>query len=145
MSAPPIPRYNVLGIGVSVLNLTQTRDLILRVRGTPRQGYICLGTAHGLTEAQRDAELRRIYNESWLTTPDGMPLVWLGPAGVERVYGPDLMLAVCDVGRVHGLRHYFYGGMPGVAEQLSERLQARYPGLNIVGTHTPPFRESEPS
>lgn len=141
MSAPPVPRYNVLGIGVSVLTLGQTRDLVLGLRGTTRNGYICLGTAHGLTEAQRDAELARIYNASWLTTPDGMPLVWLGPRGVERVYGPDLMLAVCDAGRRIGLRHYLCGGVPGVAQQLRIKLEERFPGLEIVGTFTPPFRE----
>ena len=137
MSAAPIPRYNVLGVGISALNLTQARDLVLNVRGSTRRGYICLGTAHGLTEAQRDPELRRIYNESWLTTPDGMPLVWLGPAGVERVYGPDLMLAACDAGREAGLRHYLCGGVPGVAPELKARLEQRFPGVSIVGTFTP--------
>ena len=141
MSAPPIPRYNVLGVGISALNLIQARDLILNARGSTQHGYICLGTAHGLTEAQRDPDLRRIYNESWLTTPDGMPLVWLGPAGVERVYGPDLMLAVCDAGRTAGLRHYLCGGVPGVALELKDRLEKRFPGISIVGTFTPPFRE----
>lgn len=145
MSAPPVPRYNVLGVGVSALTLAQARDLVLAVRGTLRRGYICLGTAHGLTEARADPELRRIYNESWLTTPDGMPLVWLGPPGVERVYGPDLMLAVCDTGRARGLRHYFFGGVPGVAEELRDRLCARFPGLEVVGTHTPPFRPLNPA
>ena len=58
----------------------------------------------------------------------------------ERVYGPDLMLAVCDAGRATGLRHYFYGGAPGVAELLKEKLTARYPGLEVVGTYTPPYR-----
>lgn len=141
MSASLPPRYNVLGIGVSALTLSQARDLILGARNQTRKGYICLGTAHGLTEAQRDSELRRIYNESWLTTPDGMPLVWLGPAGVERVYGPDLMLAVCEAGRTAGLRHYLCGGVPGVALELKERLEKRFPGISIVGTFTPPFRE----
>ena len=77
MSAPPVspPRYNVLGIGISALTLAQARDLVLGTRDQLRRGYICLGTAHGLTEAQTDSELRRIYNDSWLTTPDGMPLV----------------------------------------------------------------------
>lgn len=140
MSASPVARYNVLGVGVSALTLSQARDLVLGVRGELHRGYICLGTAHGLTVARSDAELRRIYNESWLTTPDGMPLVWLGPQGVERVYGPDLMLAVCAAGRATGLRHYFCGGQPGVAEELSQRLRARFPGLEIVGTYTPPFR-----
>src|SRR3954470_8709338 len=80
------PRYNVLGVGVSALTLAQARDAIVGLRGELRRGYVCLGTAHGLTEAQRDPELKRVYNESWLTTPDGMPLVWLGPRGIERVY-----------------------------------------------------------
>src|SRR5688572_26451911 len=141
MSAHPVPRYNVLGIGVSALTLARTRDLVLGTRGGARHGYICLGTAHGFTEAQRDPDLRRIYNESWLTTPDGMPLVWLGPPGVERVYGPDLMLAVCDAGRAVGLKHYFYGGVSGVAEELRARLTKRFPGLETVGVFTPPFRE----
>lgn len=140
MSASPVARYNVIGVGISALALDAARDHILSVRGERQRGYICLGTAHGLTEARRDADLRRIYNESWLTTPDGMPLVWLGPPGVERVYGPDLMLAVCDAGRAGGLRHFLYGGVPGVAEELRARLIARFPGLEIVGAATPPFR-----
>jgi N-acetylglucosaminyldiphosphoundecaprenol N-acetyl-beta-D-mannosaminyltransferase len=138
------PRYNVLGVGVSALTLAQACDLIAGVRRQLRRGYVCLGTAHGLTEARADPELRRAFNESWLTTPDGMPLVWLGPRGVERVYGPDLMLAVCSAGRAVGLTHYFFGGAPGVAEQLKQKLTARFPGLAVVGTFTPPFRPLHP-
>ena len=135
-----VPRYNVLGVGVSALRFAHARDLVVGVRGHLRRGYICLGTAHGLTEACTDPELRKIYNASWLTTPDGMPLVWLGPPGVERVYGPDLMHAVCDAGRAVGLRHFLCGGVPGVADTLRARLVERFPGLEIVGTFTPPFR-----
>jgi N-acetylglucosaminyldiphosphoundecaprenol N-acetyl-beta-D-mannosaminyltransferase len=139
--AAAVPRYNVLGVGISALTLPLARDLVIGVRGQTRRGYICLATAHGLTEARRDPELRRIYNGSWLTTPDGMPLVWLGPRGVERVYGPDLLLAVCDAGRAAGLRHYFYGGNPGVAPALAGKLSHRFPGLAVAGTFTPPFRD----
>ena len=137
---PNPPRYNVLGVGISALTLAQARDLVVAVRGQWRRGYVCCGTAAGLTEARADPALRKIFNESWLTTPDGMPLVWLGPRGVERVYGPDLMLAVCDAGRVSGLTHYFFGGVEGVAEALKQKLCARFPGLAVVGTFTPPFR-----
>ena len=133
-------RYNVLGVGVSALTLAQARDLVLVARGARQLGYVCVTPVHAVDEAQRDPAFRKILNESFLTTPDGMPLVWLAPAGVERVYGPDLMLAVCDAGRASGLRHYFYGGAPGVAELLREKLSARFPGLEIVGTFAPPYR-----
>lgn len=144
MAPPPVPRFNVLGVEVSALGFTATRDLIVGTRGQLRRGYICLGTAHGLSEARSNPDLRRIFNHAWLTTPDGMPLVWLGPPGTERVYGPDLMLAVCDAGRAVGLRHYFFGGVPGVAGELQRRLTARFPGLEVAGTFTPPFRELNP-
>jgi N-acetylglucosaminyldiphosphoundecaprenol N-acetyl-beta-D-mannosaminyltransferase len=137
------PRYNVLGVGVSALTLAQARDLVVAQHGAMRRGYVCVATVHGVMESHDDPALRRIYNEAWLVTPDGMPLVWLGPHGVERVYGPDLMLAVCDAGRTVGLTHYFYGGGPGVADQLRTHLAARFPGLSVVGTYTPPFRALE--
>lgn len=144
----PPARYNVLGVGVSALTLEQARDLVLSARGAQRRGYICLGAVHGISEAQRDPALRNILNHSYLTTPDGMPLVWLGQhhghKQVTRVYGPDLMLAACDAGRNIGLRHYFYGGQPGVAELLGEKLTARFPGLQVVGMFTPPFRPLTP-
>ncbi|MBC7369180.1 MAG: WecB/TagA/CpsF family glycosyltransferase [Undibacterium sp.] len=140
MSLLPVPTYNALGIDVSTLTLAQTREAIIATRGTLHRGYLCLGTAHGFTAAQRDPSLKKIYNAAWLTTPDGMPLVWLGPPGTERVYGPDLLLAVCDAGRAFGLRHYFYGGTPGVADTLREKLTARFPGLEVVGTFSPPYR-----
>lgn len=142
MTAPN--RYNVLGVGVSALTLPQTRDLIVGVRGQLRRGYICVSGVHGVMEAQDDPALKAIHNAAWLVTPDGMPLVWLGPPGVERVYGPDLLLAVCDAGRAAGLTHYFYGGAPGVAEQLGARLAARFPGLRVAGSFTPPFRALTP-
>jgi N-acetylglucosaminyldiphosphoundecaprenol N-acetyl-beta-D-mannosaminyltransferase len=138
-----LPCFNVLGVDIAALTLGQACDLVLGARGELRRGYICCGTAHGLTLARRDAAFRTVYNNAWFTTPDGMPLVWLGRSqghAIERVYGPDLMLAVCDAGRATGLRHYFLGGAPGVAPELAARLAARFPGLAVAGTFTPPYR-----
>jgi N-acetylglucosaminyldiphosphoundecaprenol N-acetyl-beta-D-mannosaminyltransferase len=77
-----------------------------------------------------------------------MPLVWLGRAAVgphvDRVYGPDLMLACCERSRALGYRHYFYGGAPGVADKLAARLSARFPGLVVCGTFSPPFGKLSP-
>ena len=95
-----VARFNVLGVGVSALRFDQARDYLLVAKDHRRLGYVCICTVHGVTEARADPAFRRILNASYLTTPDGMPLVWLGPAGTERVYGPDLLLAVCNAGLV---------------------------------------------
>ncbi len=141
---PSATRFNVLGTGVSALSLDAAGEIVFATRGRPRSGYICCATAYNLNLARTDPALRAAYNRSLLTTPDGMPLVWLGRwhghHNVSRVYGPDLMELVCDAGRAHGLTHYFYGGKPGVTDELSARLCARFPGLRVSGKFTPPFR-----
>lgn len=145
----PPPRFNVLGTGISALTLEAARDFILAARGGRQPGYVCCATAYNLNLARQDPGLRAAYQGALLNTPDGMPLVWLGRRlghpGVTRVYGPDLLLAACDAGRAAGLTHYFYGGAPGVAEALRDRLVTRYPGLQVVGTFTPPFRPLAPA
>lgn len=138
------PRTNVLGVGVSAIDMA---DALRTIEGwiearTP--GYVCVTGVHGVMESQRDESLRRIHNEAGLVTPDGMPLVWLsrlaGHRHVRRVYGPDLMLECCARSVERGWRHFLYGGGEGVPELLAERLVARYPGLQIAGAFSPPFR-----
>jgi N-acetylglucosaminyldiphosphoundecaprenol N-acetyl-beta-D-mannosaminyltransferase len=50
------------------------------------------------------------------------------------------MLEFCRHSVARGYRHFLYGGNEGVAEELASNLLRRFPGLNIVGTYTPPFR-----
>jgi N-acetylglucosaminyldiphosphoundecaprenol N-acetyl-beta-D-mannosaminyltransferase len=108
------------------------------------KGYICVTDVHGVIEAQADTIFRTILNNSFMTTPDGMPLVWvgtlLGHTKMRRVYGPDYMIEMCRVSEQRGYRHFFFGGKEGVAELLADKLTARFPGLQVVGTYTPPFR-----
>ncbi len=142
------PRANVLGIGVHALHPTLAVELILQAAAQRRRGYVCVTGVHGVMEAQRDPGLLRILNTSFLTTPDGMPTVWIGRAqghrSMRRVYGPDLMLEVCRAGVPQGLRHFLYGGAEGVADLLADALRTRIPGLEICGTFTPPFRPLDP-
>ena len=140
----PIPRANVLGVGISILNLDTALAAIAGAVRERRRGYICVTGVHGVSEAQDDPAFRRILNGAFLNTPDGMPMVWMGKLTgfreIDRVYGPDLMLKVFQWSQSSGCRHFFYGGAPGVAEELKSRLEARFPGVSIVGTYCPPFR-----
>ena len=92
-------RVNVLGVGVSALNLQQAADFLLDARGAGEKGYVCVTGVHGVIESQHDLELKTIHNSSFLTVPDGMPTVWMGRehgfGAMGRVYGPDLMLRLC--------------------------------------------------
>ncbi|GAB4407907.1 MAG: WecB/TagA/CpsF family glycosyltransferase [Anaerolineales bacterium] len=142
------PRVNVLGVGISAINLPQALAIIDDWIARRDPHYVCVSTVHGVMECQRNEAVRRALNSSGLTTPDGMPLVWIsrlhGFRHVRRVYGPDLMLAVCERSVAKGYRHYLYGGRPGVAEALKARLERRFPGVQIVGLESPPFEPLTP-
>ena len=141
-------RVNILGVGVSAINMDMAVSLFDAWIAQREQQYVCVTGVHGVMESQRDPALRAILCRSGLTTPDGMPLVWLsklqGFRHVERVYGPDLMLAICARSLEKEYRHFLYGGNEELVEALATRLRQRYPGLQIVGAHAPPFRPLTP-
>jgi len=136
--------FNVLGIAVSAINLNSAKEKILQALSKNIKGYICFCGVHGIGEARANPMLRKVFNRAFLNTPDGMPLVWLGKStlkkNVTRVYGPDLMLEICAATENTQHGHFFYGGNPGVAKILAEKLKNRFPGLNITGCFSPPFR-----
>lgn len=137
-------KVNVLGVGINVLDQDRARDFLFEAAQQGRRGYVAVTGVHGVTEAQSDPELKRILNAALLCTPDGMPMVWMGrlqgERSIRRVYGPDLMLNLCEHSRANGLTHFFYGGKIGVADELATKLEERFPGLRVAGTYAPPFR-----
>ena len=139
-----IERVNVLGVGISVLDQDRAREFLFQAVREGRRGYVTITNVHSVSEAQRDPKLKRIFNNALLATPDGMPIVWMGRLqghpDIRRVYGPDLVLNLCDHARPFGFSHFFFGGKPGVAEELAANLEKRFPGLKIAGTFSPPFR-----
>ena len=135
---------DVLGVKVSAINMSRAVELADQWIAAGSAGYVCVTGVHGVMEAQEDPRLREILNQAVINTPDGMPMSWVGRlqgfAHMDRVCGPDFMLAMCQVSVDRGYRHFLYGGQPGVAEKLKETLETRFPGLQVVGTYTPPFR-----
>lgn len=140
----PIDRVNVLGVGVSVIDQDRAREFLFDAIRAGTRGYVTVTGVHGVSEAQGDETLRSIFDRALLVTPDGMPMVWMGRLqgheSIRRVYGPDLMLNLCEHSVAAGYSHFLYGGTPGVAEELRANLERRFPGIRIVGTFTPPFR-----
>lgn len=144
MKRVEIRRVNILGVNVSDVNIDLAVQQILDWVHTGTHTYVTVTPVHGILDCLRDDNLRRVFNRSGMTTPDGMPIVWLlrsmGSHVADRVYGPDLMSAVMYATRNQPVSHYLYGGAEGVADDLSNHLGVRYPGVNIAGTYCPPFR-----
>jgi N-acetylglucosaminyldiphosphoundecaprenol N-acetyl-beta-D-mannosaminyltransferase len=139
------PCANVLGVRVSAVDLKSAVDLSDQwIRSAMDPGYICATGVHGVMEAHADSDLRRVLNSALINLPDGMPMSWVGHLqgfrDMDRVFGPDFMMAMCRLSAERGYRNFLYGGKPGVAASLSETLQKKIPGLQVVGTYTPPFR-----
>ncbi len=135
--------YKVADVSVSAVTFDQAVEKLLT--SPCRDERLCAHfvTAHTVVEAHRDHNLRDALDTADLVAPDGMPLVWAGHlqgCRVTRVYGPDVMAAILDRARTQQARHYLYGGAVGVPERLAAALEARFPGVRIVGMESPPFR-----
>lgn len=138
------PPVNVIGVNVSAIDMGMALDTIEYWIDSNARQYVCVAGVHGVIESQRDEALREIHNRAGMVTPDGMPLVWasrlFGRKLVSRVCGPDLLPACCERSVKRSWRHFFYGGALGVPELLEQQLTQCYPGLNVVGGISPPFR-----
>ena len=138
-----VPTFSVLGVRVSAVQISDTVARMERWINSGKTGrYVAVTGMHGVSESRHDPQFRDILNSASLVVPDGMPLVWLGrwhghPLR-RRVYGPELMETFCrETGSRY--RHFFYGGAPGVAQDLARRLRDQF-GITVAGTYTPPFR-----
>lgn len=143
-SGQTVPRANVLGVGVHAVNMDIAVQTIAAAVAAHRKGYVCATGVHGIMEAQRHSGMLMALTNAFLIVPDGMPTVWMGHlqglASMDRVFGPDLMLAVIGHPLMEGRSHFLYGGQAGVAEALQTTLTGLFPKGRFIGTYTPPFR-----
>ena len=146
MTAPL--RENILGVGISAVNMQSALDVIDDWITNGTRSYVCVTGVHGVMESRRSEALRRVHNEAGLVTPDGMPLAWLlrlgGHASARQVCGPELMPILFTAGQDRGYRHFLYGANNPTLERLSAALQRLAPRARIVGSHAPPYRPLTP-
>lgn len=139
--------FHVLGVPVNAIQIpgaiATMEDWILNKTDSH---FVAVTGMHGLMEAQREPMFKTILRDASLVVADGMPLVWMGRwRGFKmprRVYGPELMEAFFKT-TGERYRHFFYGGAPGVADLLGNKMRKLY-GIKVVGTYSPPFRQLSP-
>jgi N-acetylglucosaminyldiphosphoundecaprenol N-acetyl-beta-D-mannosaminyltransferase len=143
---PDLRFVELLGVRVNVVPFDEAVEAVLNAPDTGNRLALHFATAHSLVEANRDPRVRAALNAG-LVEPDGVPLVWLARRrGIraERVCGPDFLPALVGRGVPLGRSHFFFGGAPGVPEELARRLGEAHPGLRVAGTLSPPFRTLTP-
>ncbi len=139
-------RVDILGIQVDAQRLDDAAAALTRWARESQGRYVCTCPVYTLMACQEDPAVHRAVSRADMVTADGMPLVWVqrlsGCRDAERVYGPDLMLAVCERTAGQGIRHFLWGGAPGVADRLAGVLKTRFPALEIAGVYSPPITDA---
>lgn len=139
-------KRNLLGVRVDVVDYEAAVCRIIAMAAS-RSGGSCTALAvHGVMTGVLNAEQRHRINAFDLVTPDGQPVRWglnwlYGTQLRERVYGPTLMLELCQAAAGAELPIYLYGGRPDVVEELRERLSVRFPRLLVAGAEPSRFRQ----
>lgn len=139
-----IPSCTILGVNIAAINMEWLLDY-LRNNITDASGdYITVANVHTTVTAFENAEYCRIQNSGLMAIPDGGPLTSIGhKRGFEqmgRTTGPSLMEEVFAISAEQGYRHFFYGSTDDTLVKLRGKLEEKYPGIQIAGMYSPPFR-----
>ena len=137
-----------MGVNLAAINmpwlLKFTREHIKELSGD----YMCVSNVHTTVMSYDDKDYCTIQNGGIMAIPDGGPLSSVGRkrgfSEMERTTGPDYMKEILKISREEGYRHFFYGSTEKTLEILEETLQSRYPGVQIAGMYSPPFRLMTP-
>ncbi|HEX6188084.1 MAG TPA: WecB/TagA/CpsF family glycosyltransferase [Pyrinomonadaceae bacterium] len=147
MKTDAIPSLNVLGVKVSRVDYATAVEAIIEAAKQQHSFGVSALAVHGVMEAYRDRAFGETLNRLDLITPDGQPVRWalnlLGAREVkDRVYGPTLMLRLCERAAAEGLPIFLYGSTSTVLDRLSRNLRKSFPDLVIAGVKADRFRDS---
>jgi N-acetylglucosaminyldiphosphoundecaprenol N-acetyl-beta-D-mannosaminyltransferase len=152
MTTTTLVKQNVLGVGITptsyeeVVRACKEWCTAAETAASRQESarYITVTSVHGIISAVSDARFSKTLNQAAIATPDGMPVVWalrsFGHRQQQRVYGPDLTLALCEMAAREKIGIFLYGSSQATLNRLEENLSRRFPELQITGSFSPPFR-----
>lgn len=139
-----IPTCNIMGVNIAAINMEWLLDYLEKNLSEIKGDYICVSNVHTTVTSYEDATYCAIQNGGLMAIPDGGPLSTVGQKrgykNMERTTGPSLMGEIFEISAKKGYRHYFYGSKEETLELLQQKLTNNYPGIQIAGMYSPPFR-----
>lgn len=138
-------KVGVLGILVNATDYDRATEAIIRAAQVQRPYAVSALGVPGVMTGVLDPMQRFRLNHLDLVTPDGQPVRWAmnllhGTGLRERVYGPNLTLAVCERAALEGLPIYLYGARRKTLAKLTRNLESWYPGIKVAGSRPSLFR-----
>jgi N-acetylglucosaminyldiphosphoundecaprenol N-acetyl-beta-D-mannosaminyltransferase len=138
---------SLFNIGISVVTMDIAVEAIIKAAAQRRSTAVTALAVHGLIEALHDWEMREAIAKMDIVTPDGQPVRWAlnilcGTRLPDRVYGPDLMRALCRRAAHEGIAVYVFGSTQDTCDRLVAKLCEDHPGLKIAGIQPDRFREA---
>jgi N-acetylglucosaminyldiphosphoundecaprenol N-acetyl-beta-D-mannosaminyltransferase len=143
-----IPVCNILGVDIAAVNMNWLLNFLRKYIKSPignllSGDYICVSNVHTTVLSYYNPDYCSIQNRGLMAIPDGGPLSTIGRRRgfnqMERTSGPSLMEKIFDVSVEFGYSHYFFGSTEMTLINLYNRLNEKYPGINITGLYSPPF------
>ena len=141
-------RMKILGVPVDALTMDESVKEITERTLEGKKTFVVTANAEIIMMCQEDSFYNDVVsNQADIVLPDGAGAVWAGRHKgyqvPERVAGYDLFRKLLEAGREQGMKSYFFGGSPGIAEAAKKKVEELYPGVKIVGTHNGYFKDED--
>lgn len=140
-----IPICNILCVNIAAIDMKWLLDFTEKHINELSGDYMCVSNVHTTVMAYDNPKYLKIQNGGIMAIPDGGPLSSVGRKRgfqtMQRVTGPSYLEEILKISVQNSYRHFFYGSTEETLEKLKNEILTRYPGINIVGIYSPPFRE----
>lgn len=138
-------QVNVLGSRVPVVSL---QEAVARTEAfITEPGHRCRQVVntgfHGIWQGFRDPHYRDVLASADFWVPDGIGIALVARCQrhrAPRIGGPDFVEALLKRAVIKGYRNFFFGDTEETLAALDSVLRVKFPGLQIVGMLSPPFR-----
>jgi N-acetylglucosaminyldiphosphoundecaprenol N-acetyl-beta-D-mannosaminyltransferase len=149
LNSKKINEGNILEFRGSKINIIEMPEVLQVMQNwikNERQKlhWIIVTGMHGIAEANKNKEFKKILSLADLWVPDGISLIWLarlkGLSAKERISGADLMKDFFIASQKDNFNNYFYGDTPETLNLLSKKIKENFPRLKVAGYFSPPFK-----
>lgn len=139
-----IPTCNIMGVNIAAINMEWLLNFTDKYIKELSGDYMCVSNVHTTVTAFENENYKNIQNGGIMAIPDGGPLSAIGQKRgyekMERTTGPGYMMEILKMSSERRWKHYFYGSTEETLKKLRNALEKKYPGIQIAGMYSPPFR-----